>query len=84
MQLVSRTFVRNAWVDFFCWGDDMTGGKDGAPEKSRQEIHSHESDSPFDIWLKRGLHQLFDDVASEPIPEELLRLIEENRDDRSS
>ncbi|MGI4946165.1 MAG: NepR family anti-sigma factor [Janthinobacterium lividum] len=33
----------------------------------------------FDAWLKRGLHQMFDDVASEPIPEELLRLIEEDR-----
>ncbi len=36
-------------------------------------------DAAFDIWLKRGLHQLFDDVANEPIPAELLRLIEEDR-----
>ena len=35
---------------------------------------------PFDLWLKRGLHQIYDDVASEPIPEDLLRLIEEDRD----
>ena len=33
----------------------------------------------FDLWLQRGLHQLFDKVASEPIPEELLRLIEDDR-----
>ena len=33
----------------------------------------------FDIWLNRGLHQLYDDVAKEPIPSELLRLIEEDR-----
>ena len=33
----------------------------------------------FDIWLQRGLHQLYDDVAREPIPEELLKLIEEDR-----
>ena len=32
----------------------------------------------FDTWLKRGLHQLFDDVAAEPVPEELLRLIRED------
>ncbi|GBQ13620.1 NepR family anti-sigma factor [Swaminathania salitolerans] len=62
----------------------MSGGKDGAPEKPRPKSASPESDSPFDIWLKRGLHQLFDDVANEPIPEELLRLIEEDRDDRTS
>ncbi len=33
----------------------------------------------FDVWLKRGLHQMFDDVAKEPVPEELLRLINADR-----
>lgn len=36
----------------------------------------------FDLWLQRGLHQLFDDVTREPIPEELLRVIEEDREER--
>ena len=39
-------------------------------------------DDAFDIWLKRGLHQLFDDVTKEPIPEELLRLLEEDDDNQ--
>jgi len=60
----------------------MTGGKDGMPEKPRQAGSANDTENPFDLWLKRGLHQLFDDVASEPIPEELLRLIEEDRDER--
>ncbi len=33
----------------------------------------------FDIWLNRGLHQIYDDVANEPIPEELLKLIEADK-----
>ena len=33
----------------------------------------------FDLWLQRGLHQLFDEVAREPIPEELLKIIEDDR-----
>ena len=37
------------------------------------------TEAAFDLWLQRGLHQLFDDVAHEPVPEELLRLIEEDR-----
>lgn len=37
------------------------------------------TEAAFDIWLQRGLHKLFDDVANEPIPEELLRIIEEDR-----
>ncbi len=35
--------------------------------------------APFDLWLQRGLHQMFDDVAKEPIPDELLKLIEDDR-----
>ncbi len=35
--------------------------------------------SSFDLWLDRGLHQMFDDVAKEPIPEELRKLIEDDR-----
>jgi len=38
------------------------------------------ADAAFDLWLHRGLHKLFDDVADEPIPPELLRIIEEDRD----
>jgi len=37
------------------------------------------AETAFDVWLQRGLHRLFDDIANEPIPEELLRLIEEDR-----
>lgn len=36
-------------------------------------------EAAFDLWLQRSLHQLFDKVAKEPIPEELLRLIEQDR-----
>jgi hypothetical protein len=36
-------------------------------------------EDPFGLWLQRGLHQLYDSVANEPIPAELLRLIEADR-----
>lgn len=32
----------------------------------------------FDLWLERGLHQLYDDVSDEPIPDALLKVIEED------
>ena len=41
---------------------------------------SRATDSAFDVWLNRGLHQLFDEIANEPIPEELLRVIREDRE----
>ena len=33
----------------------------------------------FDLWLRRSLHRLYDGVAQEPVPPELLRLIEADR-----
>lgn len=38
------------------------------------------SDAAFDLWLQRGLHAMYDGIAKEPIPQELLRLIEQDRD----
>jgi hypothetical protein len=37
---------------------------------------------PFELWLRRGLHRAFDAIAAEPVPEDLLRLIEEDRAER--
>jgi len=36
----------------------------------------------FDIWLRESLQDAFDDIASEPVPEDLLRMIEEDRAER--
>lgn len=38
------------------------------------------ADKAFDTWLQRGLHDIFDDVAREPVPDDLLKLIQEHRD----
>ena len=55
---------------------------DMKPSRPKKTIGEKESAKPpvaFDLWLQRGLHQMFDDVAREPIPEELLKLIEDDR-----
>ena len=39
-------------------------------------------DDPFDLWLQRSLHEAFDPALEEPVPEEVLRLIEEDRAER--
>jgi hypothetical protein len=49
-----------------------TQANSGGPKKP--------GDKAFDTWLKQGLHKIFDDVAREPIPQELLNLIEEHRE----
>lgn len=47
--------------------------------KGRPHPGTVKAESAFDIWLQRSLHKLFDEVANEPVPEELIRLIEEDR-----
>lgn len=58
----------------------MADRKDGPGDKPPPKPPKGEA--AFDIWLQRGLHQLFDDVAREPVPEELLRLIQDDRDEQ--
>ncbi len=41
-------------------------------------------DVAFELWLERGLHKMYDDVANEPIPAALLELIERDRKKSSS
>jgi hypothetical protein len=45
----------------------------------KSSAKSRKGEVAFDLWLDRGLHKLFDDVAGEAIPEEFLRMIEEDR-----
>ncbi len=45
----------------------------------KSSAKSRDGEAAFDLWLDRGLHRLFDDVTSEAIPEEFLRMIEEDR-----
>jgi hypothetical protein len=60
--------------------DDAAAAPPMAPEAARN-AKAGMPNAAFDIWLRRGLHQIFDDVAREPIPPELLRLIEQDRDE---
>lgn len=53
--------------------------KGSEPPQSSPPKKSRKSEGAFDLWLQRGLHDMYDDIAIEPIPEELLRLIEEDR-----
>ncbi len=59
----------------------MTAANDKPPAERSQPSpkKKRKVDSAFDLWLQRGLHKMFDDVASEPIPPDLLKLIEDDR-----
>ena len=61
-------------------GDQPAEG--GPPRRRPDRAGRGGSAEAFDIWLQRGLHQLYDNVAKEPVPDELLKLIEQDRSDR--
>lgn len=46
------------------------------PSKSTPDQPVGSSERPFDKWLRKQLHAMYDDIASEPLPDNLLKLIE--------
>ena len=55
--------------------DENDASRKGDPEPSR----SRSPESAFDMWLQRELQKMFSDVAQEPIPDELMRLIDQDK-----
>jgi hypothetical protein len=35
-------------------------------------------EQPFDRWLRKQLHAMFDEVVNEPLPADLIRLIDQD------
>ena len=40
-------------------------------------------DQPFDHWLHKQLHEMYDAIASEPLPDDLMKLIDDDADSAS-
>lgn len=58
---------------------DGKPGRVMPPAVEASKARRAESEAAFDLWLQQKLHQFYDSVAEEPLPPELLRLIEEDR-----
>ena len=61
---------------------DTTGSAPAAGSPEPDGSSMERKPDPFELWLRRGLHGAFDAIAAEPVPEDLLRLIEEDRAER--
>jgi hypothetical protein len=44
------------------------------------EENAPRMDQPFDHWLHKQLHEMYDAIAKEPLPDDLMRLIDEDAD----
>lgn len=52
------------------------------PAQPPRRTRSATPDAAFELWLQRALREIYGGVASEPIPPELLKLIEQDRKEK--
>lgn len=43
-------------------------------------VHAVAEEEPFDRWLRKQLHAIFDEVVNEPLPAELMDMIQRDAD----
>jgi hypothetical protein len=58
--------------------DKPSSNRSGHPVRVPSKVPT---ERPFDRWLQKQLHAMYDEIASEPLPDDLLGLID--RDARS-
>ena len=65
---------------------DARGSRKLAEDEERKRTAADRAtegeEDPFELWLRQSLHEVFDPALEEPVPEEVLRLIEEDRAER--
>ena len=49
------------------------GGRTGETARPRTKASN---ERPFDLWLDKQLHAMYDEIASEPLPDDLVNLID--------
>jgi hypothetical protein len=47
-----------------------------AGEAPRTKMKAALTERPFDLWLQKQLHAMYDEITNEPLPNDLLDLIE--------
>lgn len=52
--------------------------EDGRAGTSARSKPPRSNDRPFDMWLHKQLHAMYDEIASEPLPDDLLNLIDKD------
>ena len=56
--------------------NDNKPQKDRAAEAARDKKVKEPTERPFDMWLQKQLHAMYDEIAAEPLPNDLVNLIE--------
>jgi len=54
-------------------GDENNAGRARSLEAQRSKTGN---EKPFDAWLRKQLHAMYDEIAAEPLPSDLIDLID--------
>jgi hypothetical protein len=54
-------------------GDENNAGRARSVETQRPKAGN---EKPFDTWLRKQLHAMYDEIAAEPLPSDLIDLID--------
>jgi len=57
--------------------DDKPNKGKRQQEQARVKMRSP-GERPFDLWLHKQLHAMYDEIAGEPLPDDLLTLIDQD------
>ena len=60
----------------YAMANDNKPQKDRAADAARKKQLKPPTERPFDMWLEKQLHAMYDEIAAEPLPDELLGMIE--------
>lgn len=69
----------------YAMANDNKPQKDRAASSARDKKVKAPAERPFDLWLQKQLHAMYDEITAEPLPDDLIHLIErdaENNDKR--
>ncbi|MCW5735753.1 MAG: hypothetical protein KIS73_16610 [Enhydrobacter sp.] len=64
--------------------NDNKPQKERAAKLVRGKSMNVPADRPFDMWLHKQLHAMYDEIAAEPLPDELIKLIERDEEKKDT
>ena len=61
----------------YAMANDNKPQKDRAGDPARnKKMKAAPAERPFDMWLQKQLHAMYDEIAAEPLPDDLLGMIQ--------
>jgi hypothetical protein len=64
--------------------NDNKRQKDRAAPPAREKTMKAPTERPFDMWLHKQLHAMYDEIAAEPLPDDLVNLIERDASEKDA